>query len=232
MLSPNDVVISESRTSSSPPARRSRFRSASLLAIAAVGALSMSIACGGGQNEAKAPEGAAAKASGDGTSPGATGPAANDGPSTTTQLGQGGDLQGAKLESSSHKEVETKGDAGPSAGPGHSQEAGRRREDIQTIIMARRDDARACYDQGLKQHPGIEGDLDIKWVIDPEGNPKDVAVDPSKSQILDPGVGNCVVEIIKKIKFAPSAKGFETRTHYPFNFHPRNTPAKGPDAGR
>ena len=68
-----------------------------------------------------------------------------------------------------HTEVETKGDGGPKAGPGHSQEPGRRREDIQTIVMARRDEARACYDKGLKDHPGIEGDLTVKFVIDPQG---------------------------------------------------------------
>jgi TonB family protein len=148
---------------------------------------------------------------------------------TTTALGDGGDLQGAKLGSSSHTEVETKGDAGPKAGAGHTQEPGRKREDIQTIVMARRDEARACYDKGLKDHPGIEGDLTVKFVIDPTGSVSDASVDSSKSSINEPTVGACIVDIIKKIKFAPSKGGFETRANYPFNFHPK-TFGKG-DAG-
>src|SRR4029079_8212408 len=127
-------------------------------------------------------------------------------------------------------EIETKGQSGPKAGPGHTPEPGRKREDIQTIIMARRDEARACYDKALKDHPGIEGDLTIKWTIDPQGAVTDIAVDTTKSQILEASVGTCIIEIIKKIKFAPSAKGFETKTNYPYNFHPRNFPAK--DAGK
>ena len=96
-------------------------------------------------------------------------------------------------------------------------------------MSARRDDARACYDKGLAAHPGIEGDLDIRWIIDPTGAVTDASVDTSKSTILEPSVGNCVIEVIKKIKFAASAKGYETRAHYPFNFHPKTFTAK--DAG-
>ncbi len=154
---------------------------------------------------------------------------ASDGPTTTTALPDGGELQGAKLGSSTHTEVETKGEGGPKAGPKHVQEPGRTRQDIQTIIMARRDEARACYDKGLVDHPNIEGDLTIKWKIDPAGKVTDAAVDSSKSTIHEPSVGNCIVEIIKKISFAPSKGGFETRANYPFNFHPK-TFGKG-DAG-
>jgi TonB family protein len=192
--------------------------------------LYLTVACGGG-----AKPGGDVKSPGDGTAPtegtssGGT-PAssgavssggASGGMTTTTALPDGGELQGAKLGSSTHTEVETKGDAGPKAGPGHSQEPGRKREDIQTIVMARRDEARACYDKGLKDHPGIEGDLTVKFVIDPQGAVSDASVDSSKSSINEPTVGACIVDIIKKIKFAPSKGGFETRANYPFNFHPK-----------
>lgn len=195
------------------------------------------MACGGG-TEAKAPTGgpeassrpeATAEAA---TGSGPSGPSEGSGTTTTMQLGDAGDLQGAKLGSSSRKEVETKGEGGPKPPPGGSQEPGRTAKDIQAIIGARRDEARACYDRGLRDHPGIEGDLDVKWKIDPQGNVTDAEVDTMKSQILEPGVGGCIVDIIKKIKFAPSAKGFETRAHYPFNFHPRNAPGARVDAGK
>jgi hypothetical protein len=188
----------------------------------------LTVACGGEKaGDVKSPgdgTGNTASASG-GAHPPSTSEVSSGGASggttTTTALPDGGELQGAKLGSSSHTEVETKGDAGPKAGPGHTQEPGRSRQDIQTIIMARRDEARACYDKGLKDHPGIEGDLTVKWLIDPAGKVVDASVDPSKSTINEPGVGNCIVEIIKKITFAPSKGGFETRANYPFNFHPK-----------
>lgn len=196
-----------------------------------------SAACGGGTPDTKTPgtEAASSGAAGAGSSGGSgaagSGTAAGAGPgssggasggTTTTVLpGNNGELQGAKLGSTSHTEVETKGDAGPKAGPGHSQEPGRKVEDIRTIIMARRDEARACYDKGLKDHPGIEGDLTVKFVINPEGAVSDASVDSSKSSINEPTVGACIVDIIKKIKFAPSKGGFETRANYPYNFHPK-----------
>jgi len=188
-------------------------------------------ACGGGSGEgAKGPVGTSP--GGDPAQSGApadTAPSAADaGPTSTTTmtLGDGGDLQGAKLASSSSTSMEVKGASGPKP-DGHGSEVGRKREDIQALVAAHRDEARKCYDDGLKAHPGIEGDLDVKWVIDPKGAVADISVDDAKSQIHEPSVGGCVIDIIKKIKFAESAKGFETRTHYPFNFHPHG-PQPGP----
>jgi hypothetical protein len=224
----------------------SSFSSLALFTVAIV-------ACGGdGKNEAKNPTASSsgASSSGDenanafssggasssgsaGSSGGASGGAASSsgGTSTTTQLGDGGDLQGAKLGGKTHTETESKGDGGPKSTHGQSvQEPGRAAKDIQVIVGARRDEARACYDKALAAHPGIEGDIDIKWVIDPSGNVGDASVDTTKSQILEPSVGTCIIDVIKKIKFAASAKGYETRAHYPFNFHPKTFTAK--DAGK
>ncbi len=218
------------------------FSASALAMVAALG----SAACGGGapgDTKTAGSGGASSGASGAGGSSGGgssgdptTGPGSSSGASggtTTTALpGNNGELQGAKLGSSTHTEVETKGDAGPKAGPGHSQEPGRRVDDIRTIIMARRDEARACYDKGLKDHPGIEGDLTVKFVIDPQGAVTDASVDSGKSSINEPGVGACIVDIIKKIKFAPSKGGFETRANYPYNFHPKTFGKGGSETPR
>ena len=199
----------------------------------AFASLVLVVACGGGKpGDPKSP-GASSGASpdlssGDGSATVSSG-GASGGTTTTTSLPDGGELQGARLGSSTHTEVETKGDGGPKAGPGHTQEPGRSRQDIQTIIMARREEARACYDKELKDHPGIEGDLTVKWLIDPAGKVTDASVDSSRSTIHEPSVGSCIVDIIKKVTFAPSKGGFETRANYPFNFHPK-TFGKG-DAG-
>ncbi len=191
------------------------MRTCLLCALATTCALVFAAACGGGkQGDSKTPD----------TPPVTTATVPSAEPSatttTTTTLGDGGDLQGAKLASSSSTTIENKSDAGPPKGA-KGNEPGRSREDIQAIIVARRDDARTCYDEGLKKNPSIEGDLDIKWTIDVDGNVTEIAVDAAKSTIRDEGVATCIMAIIKKVKFAKSNKGFESRTHYPFNFHPK-----------
>jgi hypothetical protein len=212
--------------------------------------VALAVACGGGSgaqgNEAKnasntgsypasgsSGSSGAAGSSGGGASGGSSGSAAAQGSSggtTTTQLGDGGDLQGAKLGDKMHSESETKGQGGPKSTHGQSaSEPGRTPKDLQAIVGSRRDDARACYDRALADHPGIEGDLDVKWLIDPDGNVSEASVDTTKSTILEPSVGACIVDVIKKIKFAASGKGYETRAHYPFNFHPKKFQK---DAGR
>lgn len=182
---------------------------------------SLSIACGGSEPAAATPNAPGVSTA----APGPTGDpasAASAGPTTTTTttLGNGGDLSGSKLTTSSSSTVQTTGSSGPTPEP-HQQEPGRSVQDIRTIIMSHRDEARKCYDDGLKAHPGVEGDLDIKFTIDPKGNVSDAVVNDDKSSIHEPSIGACVSDVIKKIHFAESAKGFETRAHYPFNFHPK-----------
>jgi hypothetical protein len=111
------------------------------------------------------------------------------------------------------------GDGAPH--PKHQGEIGRGVADIQAIVASHRDEARACYDGALAAHPGIEGTIDIRWTIDPAGLVSAADVDSSHTEILEPSVGVCLVGIIKKIHFNASPKGFETKAHYPFNFHPR-----------
>lgn len=234
----------------SPLAFRGAFLAASSLLIA------FAVACGGDKPDAKSPAssssgggsddpsstfsssgGGTSGPSSSGSSGGATASSSSGGSpsssgSTTTQLGDGGDLQGAKLGGKLHTETETKGESGPKSTGGQSaNEPGRSLNDIKSVVTARRDEARACYDKGLAAHPGIEGNLDIKWTIDPQGNVTDAALDSAKSQILEPSVASCVIDIIKKLKFAASPKGFETRAHYPFDFHPRTFTPKPATSG-
>jgi outer membrane biosynthesis protein TonB len=232
---------------------RNRKRSFLMMTALTTG-LFLAVACGGGGGgESKTPadknnavssssgtdpasssssSGGGGGATASSSSGGNTG-ASSGGTTTTTNLPDSGELQGAKLGAGHTKvEVETKGDGGPKtpAGGGSAGEPGRTAKDIQTIVAARRDDARACYDKALASHPGIEGDLDIRWKIDPQGNVFDAEVDTTKSSILEPTVAQCIIDIIKKIKFAASPKGFESRAHYPFNFHPK--PGQGKDGGK
>jgi hypothetical protein len=183
--------------------------------LSGVGVALLLAACGGKAPEAKAPQAPATSEAAPGTAP--TAEPTSTAPTTTTATLSGSD-PGTKLPAAG-----APGTPAPKADdpPKKGAEPGRGREDIQAIVVARRDEARACYDEGLKKNPSIEGDLDITWKIDPEGNVVDAGVDQSKSTIHDEAVSGCIIAILKKVKFAKSAKGFETKAHYPFNFHPK-----------
>jgi hypothetical protein len=210
-------------------------RRLSLAAPMAVGVALVLVACGGKQGPgAASPEGALASAAGDAgaAAPGSPASVPSATTTTTTTLGDAGELQGAKLQSSTTSAATAEApDAGPGRGP-HVSEPGRAVKDIQVIVQAHREEARACYDKAQQAHPdpAMKGNLDVKWTIDPTGKVTEIAIDDPRSDIHDAGVGKCVMEIIKGIHFAVSGKGFETRAHYPFNFNPHNVPPRPANA--
>jgi hypothetical protein len=178
-------------------------------------------ACGGNKatDGAKAPDNFPT----DGGVASAAPPSTDAGPTTTTTatLGDGGDLQGAKLTQTTTIATDagasaaTSGDAGKAP---HTHDPGRGIMDIQAIVQAHRDEARACYCRTAKKDPSIKGDLVVQWTIDPKGNVSAASVDAMHSQITDATVTGCVMGIVKKIKFAESPGGYETKANYPFKF--------------
>jgi hypothetical protein len=177
----------------------------------------------GGSPAASAPPGAGPVPSGGDAAAGTEAPAAAPPTTTTTSLADGG-AQGTKLA-----EIHPAASAAPAtsaASPApkgaHTHDAGRGPDDIRAIVIAHRDEARACYDRALSDHPGIEGDLVVQWTIDPKGAVTQISLDSGRSKVTEPSVVGCITGIIQKIQFAPSPGGFETKASYPFNFHPRH----------
>jgi hypothetical protein len=187
----------------------------------------LAAACGGSSAQTPAPVSPGGAAATDGGTASVPPPSPSTPTTTTITLGDAGDLQGTKLQSTTAVGASTAEmpEAGPAKGA-HQSEPGRSVKDIQVIVQAHRDEARACYDQAQQAHPDptMKGNLDVKWTIDPTGKVTDIGVDDAKSDIHDPAIGKCIVGIIKGIHFSVSAKGFETRAHYPFNFNPHNLP--------
>ena len=179
--------------------------------VAMITSLAAALACGGSNPPPQTPVAAVAPAPGapgDAVTPRTVGDAGATSTTTQTLTGSRG---GTRLTPLS--------DGGAGDG-GHHPELGRSVADIRAIITSHRDEMRACYDKALAAHPGIEGSIDIRWTVDPAGVVTESDVDTSHSEIIEPTVGNCLIGIVKKIHFNASPKGFETKAHYPFNFHP------------
>ena len=192
-----------------------------LVSVGSVVAVALLFACGGGDKPADHPQGGTSGGAG---GAGGSSEAADAGPASTTTLlvGDAGELQGTKLQTSGTLTID--GGTTPSGklDPGE-RDPGRSRQDLITIIQSHRDEARACYDAAVKCHPGIEGNLDITWTIDPKGKVSDTGADASKSDIHEPGLIKCIGDVIRKIPWAASPRGVETHAHYPFNFHPHGS---------
>jgi outer membrane biosynthesis protein TonB len=194
------------------------MKACAFVSVATMSALGLLFfACGGEKPPAKTEPGTSTAT---GAAPASSAPTSDSPPSTTLAVGAAS--SGTKLDPTTPPAAAGGDDKKDGGGGGKKgSEPGRSHEDIRVLVMAHREEARACYDNALAAHPGIEGDVKMKFTIDPEGNVSEIGLDPQGSTILEPSVASCIGDVIKKIKFAKSSKGFETHGHYPFNFHPR-----------
>lgn len=120
---------------------------------------------------------------------------------------------------------EAASDDAPSAGADEAAQAGgdpdtRTMEVIAATVKEHRKDARACYEKGAKQVPGLKGDLVVHFVLKPNGKVKSAELNKERSTITEPSVVSCVIDVITAIEFPRSSRGMETSVNYPFNFTP------------
>lgn len=97
-------------------------------------------------------------------------------------------------------------------------EPGRCLEDVSKLVLAHRTEARACYDDGRKRDPNIEGKLVIGFEFDARGTVVDAHQTVADDQFREDLVVACIVDVIKTIKFPPSKKGATTRAYHRFEF--------------
>jgi hypothetical protein len=112
----------------------------------------------------------------------------------------------------------------PSDTPAQSGECGSERclADITRIIQEHRNESRACFDAGVKRQPKLaEGRIIINFKIEPDGEVSETSQGMQDNQIAEPGIVDCVSELIKKIRFPKSASGKTTRAYHTFEFSRR-----------
>jgi hypothetical protein len=112
----------------------------------------------------------------------------------------------------------TPGDSG--SGDGDAEcEPGRCLPDISARVEDRRPAARACFEEGLKRLPDLEGRLIINFEINPDGTVADASQSAQDDQIMDEQVVACVADVIKGITFAKSERGKRSRAFHRYEFN-------------
>lgn len=107
--------------------------------------------------------------------------------------------------------------AGSAAPAGDTQ----RTELVAAIIKEHRDAFRACYDEGRKAIPSLEGNLVLEFQLDGTGALKSAKLNEQRSDITAPKVVQCALGVLRGLKFPPHPRGMDSTINYPFNFHPR-----------
>lgn len=104
----------------------------------------------------------------------------------------------------------------PAAEPSTSQE---RKEDIAKLIKAKRGVVGDCYKAAKKDNPSLGTRIAITFVLKPDGSIKTgPSVDKARSDIEDPKVVECAIEVVKGIQYPAHPQGMETTFTYPFGF--------------
>ncbi|HEX4338245.1 MAG TPA: AgmX/PglI C-terminal domain-containing protein [Polyangiaceae bacterium] len=93
-------------------------------------------------------------------------------------------------------------------------------EIIAATVKEHRKDARACYEKGAKEVPGLKGDLVVHFVLTPKGKVKTAELNRERSTITEASVVKCVIDVVTAIDFPKSSRGMESTVNYPFNFTP------------
>jgi hypothetical protein len=105
-------------------------------------------------------------------------------------------------------------------------DAGRsdRFQPVAELIKSKNDAYRCCFDLWARKHPesaGKELPIKVQWNLKPDGALESAEVDKSASQLDEPEVSSCMVDISKGLTYPPSPSGKLTKFTYTFMFKVR-----------
>ena len=98
------------------------------------------------------------------------------------------------------------------------------KHDAKKRIEKNQAEFRACYNEALKTNPTLHGSLTLKWDINETG--KVVKAETVNSTFDAPEMENCMIEHVKKIRFAPAPAAQIVHASHPFLYAPRKTSKK------
>ena len=106
-------------------------------------------------------------------------------------------------------------------------DAGRsdRFQPVADLIKSKNDAYRCCFDLWARKHPeaaGKELPIKVQWNLKADGTLESAEVDKSASQLDEPEVSSCMVDISKSLTYPASPSGKLTKFTYVFQFKVRH----------
>ncbi len=106
-------------------------------------------------------------------------------------------------------------------------DAGRsdRFQPVADLIKSKNDAYRCCFDLWARKHPeaaGKELPIKVQWNLKPDGTLDSAEVDKTASQLDEPEVSSCMVDISKSLTYPASPTGKNTKFTYVFQFKVRH----------
>jgi hypothetical protein len=77
----------------------------------------------------------------------------------------------------------------------------------------------ACYERGLKSKPALHGNVDIQFVVAPDGKVAHANANQGDDALDDDATVDCILEQIRKLTF-PEPSGGRVFLSYPLHFEP------------
>lgn len=107
------------------------------------------------------------------------------------------------------------------ADAGHSD----RFQSVAEIVKSRNDAYRCCFDIWARKHPeaaGREIPIKVVWNLKADGALESAEIDKAASQLDEPEVSSCMVDMSKSLTYPPSPSGKITKFTYIFQFKVRH----------
>ena len=99
---------------------------------------------------------------------------------------------------------------------------------VAELIKSNNDAYRCCFDLWARKHPesaGKELPIKVVWNLKPDGALESAEIDKSASQLDEPEVSSCMIDISKGITYPASPSGKVTKFTYLFLFKVRHSKA-------
>lgn len=90
------------------------------------------------------------------------------------------------------------------------------REVIRRVVRSHSDQVRYCYERALTLNPGLQGKLEIRWIIGPDGVV--ISADVASNGLGNADVAGCVKTRVKTWRFPAPRGGGIVAVNYPFFF--------------
>jgi hypothetical protein len=105
----------------------------------------------------------------------------------------------------------------PQLSSGNGRTEGLSRDQVLKAMQAYLGKIQSCYERSMLADPNLAGRIDFEWTISPAGGVKNVQI-KKNSVAGGEQLGECVVGVIRSIKFPPATNGEETSPAIGFPF--------------